>query len=263
MQGNNVVVTFPEYDPNKIKAPYAYVIKINNYGQFAKKPTITTTYKNGSTQPLVSLKTNGNEAIRYTTDGTEPTVQSNLYTKPFLVNKTCIVQAKAFLDGALASDMATSKVVKYEWMKPWTVNAPQPGLIYNYYEPDDPVSLESIKNGTAKKTGTTNIISNSVKLRPEKFVLVFDGYIKIEKDGLYSFFTNSDDGSKLFIDDVEVVDNDGNHGNTEKNGKALLKKGFHRIKVLYFDGAGNNSLNVSMQADGGNKMIIPADVLFH
>jgi len=32
-QGNNVEVQLPDYDPNKIKAPYAYVIKIENFGK--------------------------------------------------------------------------------------------------------------------------------------------------------------------------------------------------------------------------------------
>jgi alpha-L-fucosidase len=261
-EGSNTVINLPGYNPNTIKAPYAYALKINNYGRFAHKPKIRYTYKSSSTKPIVSIE--GNDGvIHYTTDGTEPTEKSAVYSKPFSVDKTTILMAKTFPATGLPGAIATEKINSYPWMNPWTVTAPQPGLIYNYYEPADPVSLESINTIKAKKTGTTSIISNSLKQRPEKFVLVFEGYIKIEKDGFYSFFTDSDDGSKLLIDDTEIVDNDGNHGNREKSGKAALKKGFHRFKVLYFDGAGNNSLNVSMQADKGNKMIIPGEVLFH
>jgi hypothetical protein len=259
-EGSNTLINLPDYNPNVMKAPYAYVVKINNYGAFAKKPEIKVSYT--AMKPLVSIVGDAN-AIHYTTDGSEPTQKSAVYTKPFAIEKTSTVTAKVFPATGLASSAAIEKVIRYEWMKPWTVATPQPGLIYNYYEPADPVSLHSIDNTKAVKTGTTNIISNSLKQRPEKFVLVFEGYIKIAKDGFYTFFTDSDDGSKLLIDDLEVVDNDGNHGNTEKHGKAALKKGFHKIKVLFFDGAGNNSLNVSMQADGGNKIIIPGDVLFH
>lgn len=261
--GNNVTVDLPDYDPNTFKAPYAYVVKINNYGSFATKPKIVVEYKSGSTQPTVSIATHGVEAIRYTLDGSEPTLQSSLYSKPFVLNKTSEVKAKSFLAGALPGQIASMNVIKYEWLKPWNVASPQPGLIYNYYEPADPVSLESINNNKAIKTGTTSVISNSLRQRAEKFVLTFDGYIKITKDGFHTFFTDSDDGSKLFIDDNEVVNNDGNHGNTEKSGRILLRKGLHKIKVLFFDGAGNNSLNVSMQPDGGKKVIIPDDVLFH
>lgn len=32
--GGNVVIQLPEYNPNRIKAPYAYVVKISNFGNF-------------------------------------------------------------------------------------------------------------------------------------------------------------------------------------------------------------------------------------
>jgi hypothetical protein len=89
------------------------------------------------------------------------------------------------------------------------------------------------------------------------------GYIRIDKEGIYTFFTESDDGSKLFIGDDEVVSNDGDHGVEEKSGKAALRKGFHKIKVLYYDSGGGNALKVSMQQEGGKKEEIPASVLYH
>ncbi len=63
----------------------------------------------------------------------------------------------------------------------------------------------------------------------------------------------TDDGSKLFIDDIEVVNNDGNHGTIEQSGKAALKKGYHKISVTYFDSGGGNALKVMMQPEKGMK----------
>ena len=42
-----------------------------------------------------------------------------------------------------------------------------------------------------------------------------------------------------------------------------MKKGFHKITVQYYDGAGGNELQVFMQAEGGNKQEIPVGMLFH
>ena len=92
---------------------------------------------------------------------------------------------------------------------------------------------------------------------------IFSGYIKINDAGIYTFSTLSDDGSKLFIDDMEVVNNDGDHGAVEKNGKALLKKGYHTIWVLYYDGSGGNELKVMIQNGNGKEEEIPATMLFH
>jgi len=106
-------------------------------------------------------------------------------------------------------------------------------------------------------------ISLSKKQRTDKFAFEFNGYIKIPKDGIYTFFTQSDDGSKLFIDDIEVVDNDGDHGTVEQTGKAGLKKGYHKIRVIYFDSGGGNELKVLMQPDGEIKKELTANMLFH
>jgi hexosaminidase len=48
-----------------------------------------------------------------------------------------------------------------------------------------------------------------------------------------------------------------------KSGTAALKKGYHKIKVQYFDSGGGNSLKVSMQQQGGIKQEIPAALLYH
>jgi hypothetical protein len=93
--------------------------------------------------------------------------------------------------------------------------------------------------------------------------LKFEGYLKLNKDGVYNFFTQSDDGSKLFIDEVEVVNNDGDHGSIEQSGKAALKKGYHKIKVVYYDGGGGNELKVFWQPEDGKKEMIPSNALFH
>ena len=259
--GEDIVVNLPDYNPNTFKAPYAYVLKVNNYGAFAKKPAIHVEYRNGSLQPLVSIT--GEGVLHYTTDGSEPTRQSAIYGKTLSLIQSALVKAKAFPGTGLASSTAMENAIRYEWLSAATPAKLQPGIAYKYYEPAADVSLASLSTTAVSKTGVTDIFSNSVKQRPEKFVIAFYGFIKIHKEGFYTFFTDSDDGSKLFIDGKEIVDNDGNHGNTEKHGKAALKKGFHKINVLYFDGAGNNSLNVSLQPDGSAKTIIPASILFH
>jgi len=150
----------------------------------------------------------------------------------------------------------------YEWKNAIKLSAPKPGLSYKYFEPTGKINLNSI-TGIPVTSGVAEVISHRLKKRTDKFALEFTGYIKIEKDGIYTFFADSDDGSMVYVDDEAIVNNDGDHGNVEKNGKAALKKGFHKIKVLYFDSGGGNSLKVSMQKEGEAKMEIPKELLFH
>ena len=258
-EGESVVVDLPAYNPNKIKAPYAYAVKVNSYGKFAKKPVVKIDYKTPM-QPLVSFQPAGADTIHYSTDGNIPTAQSAVYTKPFLIDKTTTVQAISIPVSGLTSGIARAKVIRYEWMNAISPAGVEPGLTYKYYEPTGPVNIHVADNTAVAKTGTTAVITHSVKQRKEKFALVFDGYIKIAKDGFYTFSISSDDGSKLFIDGLEVVDNDSNQAGP---GKAALKKGYHKITVQYYDSGGDNSLKVFVQPEGGSQMEIPAELLFH
>ncbi|HMI78020.1 MAG TPA: PA14 domain-containing protein, partial [Ferruginibacter sp.] len=125
------------------------------------------------------------------------------------------------------------------------------------------INMNTSFTGDPFEEGTADAISVANKKRADKFAFEFRGYIKITKDGIYTFYTQSDDGSKLFIDDEEVVDNDGDHGTVEKSGKAALKKGLHKIRVTYFDSGGGNELKVLLQTEGGIKTEIPAGSLYH
>ncbi len=261
--GANIEIEMPAYNPNKIKTPYAYVVKISNFGKFASKPHIKTEYIKGSLQPTIRIKTGADEEVHYTTDGTEPTVSSSIYTKPFALQKSATVKAKSFLTNALPGATAQQDVIRYEWMKAIAVKNAAPGITYRYYEPSGKIDLNAINSTVAAKTGIATEISEQLKLRKEKYALSFEGYINISKDGVYQFFTVSDDGSKLFIDEIETVNNDGEHGSIEQSGQAALKKGYHKIKVVYFDSGGGNELKVLWQPEGGKKELIPATVLFH
>ena len=59
------------------------------------------------------------------------------------------------------------------------------------------------------------------------------------------------------------MNNDGDHGFEEKEGKCLLEKGFHKIKIQYFDSGGGNNLLLSYHLMGQPKIEVPANLLFH
>ncbi|MBL0198618.1 MAG: alpha-L-fucosidase [Chitinophagaceae bacterium] len=267
---NNTVIKLPEYNPNKIKAPYAHVVKIEGYGNYMFKPKINVKYENGSLVPTVSISANSLANIFYTTDGSQPTGKSNLYHQPFKLDKTAIIKAAAFkisLPGAympaIESATVSEQVVKYEWKSAVKAENIKPGISYKYYQPEQNINMVSSFKSNVVNAGVANIISVARKQRADKFAFDFSGYIKIDKDAVYDFFTASDDGSKLFIDDDEIVNNDGDHGTEEKGGKAALRKGYHKIKVLYFDSGGGNELKVFIQPQGGIKQELAAGILFH
>ena len=58
----------------------------------------------------------------------------------------------------------------------------------------------------------------------------------IERPGKYKFGLLSDDGSKLYIDNKTVIDNDGVHPPKTVTATVKLSGGIHSIRVSYFQG---------------------------
>ena len=87
---------------------------------------------------------------------------------------------------------------------------------------------------TPVKSGTVSTIELTPRSRDTDFAFRFNGLIDIPADGSYTFFLNSDDGSKLSIDGSAVVTNDGMHAMEEKSASSTLTKGIHTFEVLYF-----------------------------
>jgi hypothetical protein len=105
--------------------------------------------------------------------------------------------------------------------------------------------------------------------RSENVGAVFTGYVEIPADGTYTFYTESDDGSALYIGDIQVVENDGVHPMVEREGAIYLKAGKHALRVEFFDGKDLNvnyeraGLVVRYEGPGIAKQVIPAGALFH
>ncbi|QHT65776.1 T9SS type A sorting domain-containing protein [Rhodocytophaga rosea] len=135
------------------------------------------------------------------------------------------------------------------------------GLDYSYYE-GTWSDIPDFNSLTAFKNGTVTSISLANRNRNDFYGFRFNGYISVPTDGEYTFYTTSDDGSRLYIGNTLVVDNGGSHGSIEKSGKIGLKAGKHSFSVTYFEDDGGEALSVSYSASNINKQVIPASVLY-
>ena len=75
-----------------------------------------------------------------------------------------------------------------------------------------------------------------VTSRDEWFAINYTGKFWIAKPGPYAFALLSDDGSKLYIDDQLIIDNDCVHPPAVMGAGVILEGGLHRIRVSYFQG---------------------------
>ena len=74
--------------------------------------------------------------------------------------------------------------------------------------------------------------------REDNFAVRYTGYFRVREGGEYRFTLSSDDGSKLYVDGKQVVDNDGVHSTSQATGTVKLAPGIHQVEVAYFQGGG-------------------------
>jgi len=67
------------------------------------------------------------------------------------------------------------------------------------------------------------------------------GVLDVSVSGAYQFSLNSDDGSLLFIDGVQIIDNGGPHGPNTVNGSTALTAGLHPFEVRFYEDFGGSS----------------------
>ena len=72
--------------------------------------------------------------------------------------------------------------------------------------------------------------------RFEWFGIEYTGMFKPIRSGIYMFRLNSDDGSKLWIDDRLVISNDGIHAEWSVRDTLYLSDSLHTFKLDYFQG---------------------------
>lgn len=183
----------------------------------ATKPRITQTYKDQET--LVTLSSQKGATIYYTTDGTEPTTSSSVYTDTISLTNAATLKAMATADGYLESDVASSDVVIKSQAKTPTIEVAQE-------EGQSTVTLASQDEGVSiyyNFSGSSETTASQVYTEP--IVLTESATITAFAAG--GDFVQSENATK----DIEI------QGQTAENTRrALLKEG-HFNAMDWYDGS--------------------------
>jgi hypothetical protein len=202
--------------------------------------------------------------VHYTLDGSEPTRRSPLYEAPFIIKKSLTLTARSYWESGARSRISRHTFTRTEPRPAIQTRDMAPGLQVDYFTSD---SLWRQLPDFAALTPDTSVITQSIDHRladrSEYFGLRFHGFIDVPTTGVYGFHLTSDDGSRLLIDGVAVVDNDGIHGARERSGHAALEAGMHSFQLLFFQGRGGLALELSLDGPEIQHQEIPSTMLFH
>ena len=263
MQGGTLDFTLSA-EPNKTRgtkpatAPYSYTNR-----NVASIPYVTKDADLFVNQIEIALYSATDGAtIRYTLDGSEPTEQSPEYKHSFVITNTTEIKAKAYLDGYDASRTFRLKATKAVFRNALNGKPSANGVSYIYTEGNYSL-VKDVENSPVVERGIMAEPSIKQAKKPDHFGYIFSGLINVPVEGVYEFYTQTDDGSKLYIDNELVVDNDTSHAAIVATGRIPLKKGFHSYRFLYFEDYEGESLNWGWKVPGTTDFTnIPAKSLY-
>jgi len=203
--------------------------------------------------------------IRYTTDGSAPTAESELYEEPLEVTESCTLRAVAVRDGVGSPREAHLELQRYTReslrLPLQLFRRPDPGLAVERYE-GGWQTLDQLEGREPVSRGECSTFDLAERSRDEHAALVFRGFLEVPADGIYEFSTSSDDGSRLWVHGACVVENDGLHGMVERSGVIGFAQGFHPLRVEWFNATGGRGLEVRWSGPGFAKGASPASGLF-
>ncbi|RMH01726.1 MAG: hypothetical protein D6702_10615 [Planctomycetota bacterium] len=201
--------------------------------------------------------------IRYTLDGSDPGADSPVAAGPVRIADSAVLKARSFHRGR-----PVSGVVRREFRRvvprPATADPGglQPGLEMRVYQGDwnalpDWSQLQPSRTGVAEGPGLPSGPTQ------EHVGRVFDGWLRVPADALYTLALSSDDGARLWLDGDLLIDHDGLHSTSTRTAHAALAAGLHKVRVEWFNKTGGATLELSVARDGGEMRPVPAGWWVH
>lgn len=258
--GGAVKFTVPTVANGKVYVGAEYALAVYGVGTFLATPVITPaggTFTNSVSVTITDASPG--TIIYYTRDGSLPTQSSILYSGPIIITNSTGLQARAFRAGAADSGVASATFLSSTAIGNGT------GLTGAYYSNQ----LRTFTNPpTLVRTDATvnfdwGTGSPDPSISVDHFTAIWTGALQPQFDEIYTFYTTTDDGVRLWVDGKLVVDEWVDQGATEWNGALALQSGKkYPITMEYYENGGGAVAELSWSSASTVKAIIPQSQLY-
>jgi uncharacterized repeat protein (TIGR03806 family) len=200
-------------------------------------------------------------AIYYTLDNSAPTTSSILYTNPFVLSNSIAIRARAFKSGYVGSGLATASFLNALLVGNGI------GLVGSYWSNSFPTNAFS---GPASLVRTDAVVnfnwgtgSPDPSISVDHFTARWTGSVQPQFNETYTFYTSTDDGVRLYVNNQLIIDHWVDQGGTEWTGTIPLNaQGKYNIEMDYYENGGGAQASLSWSSPSTAKAIIPQSQLY-
>ncbi|WP_158453665.1 beta-glucanase [Paenibacillus beijingensis] len=154
----------------------------------------------------------------------------------------------------------------YDWIK-YTPASQLPselgtGLTANYFDNIDFTALKATRTDAAVNFdwGTGSPMAS---MASDTYAVRWTGKVSPQYDGTYTFYTSTDDGVRLWVNNQLIINKWFDQGTTEWTGTIQLTAGQkYDIRMEYFENTGSASAKLSWSSASQPKQIIPQHRLY-
>lgn len=205
-----------------------------------------------------------NAEIRYTVDGSEPTIASTLYTGPVTIRipgNGITVMARAFTPNKRGSVTQKVRIRSSVPIAGKQIARPSGGLAYGYFKGGFP-SEDQLSPQNLVKKGAVDKIKIPFGIPDGRSALVYEGYFYAPKAGKYQFHLAADNISVLEVSKERLHMNE-TWGQAKGDMEVILGVGYHDFRLLIINWSGPPNLNLTFTNPTGEKGEIPSYLWFN
>ena len=220
---------------------------IPNGGAFTNSVTVTLT------------NATAGAVMYYTLDGSAPTTNSPLYAAPFILTNSTVIKAKGFKSGFVDSSVAVATLLNSSAVGSGT------GLTGSYYSNQFKTFNNPATLVRADATVNFNWGNGSPDpgISADHFTVRWTGAVQPPLGDTYTFYTTTDDGVRLWINERLIIDSWVDQGPTERSGSiTLVGQQRYNIRMEYYENGGGAVATLSWGNPSMSKVIIPQNQLY-
>jgi len=260
--GGIINYTVPTIANGKVYLGTAHSLSVFGNALFTPPPTFAPNGGALTNSVTVTLAdTLPGAVIYYTLDGSLPTTNSLLYAGALTLTNTMAIRAEAFAPGAVGSPVASATFLSSLSVGRGT------GLLGSYYSKQFSsnafVGSPTLVRTDAVVNFNWGTGSPDPSISTDYFTVRWIGMVQPQFNETYTFYTMTDDGARLWVNNQLLVDKWVNQAATEWSGSLpVAANQTYNLRMEYYENTGFASAVLTWSSPSTPKSVIPQSQLY-